>query len=321
MRRIKYFVLDVFADQPLAGNPLAVFPDRTFLREDELQRVARELNLSETVFVEDPTSDDALRRLRIFTPLQEIPLAGHPVIGTWFLLASLGMIDFDDVLHSGMAGLEHTKASIEKITFKHQLMAGVLPLTIFRSDGRIIGVMMDQAGPEFGGEIRNLDMVSHSLGVDSDLIRSTGLPVMPVSTGIWSLKVPLPDRRALANIRLNYAAADELCSRFEGITIYAFCQEPVEEWARVRARCFAPAVGIIEDPATGSAAGSLGAYLAKHNVVKADPTVAFSIEQGYEMGRPSRLNVEITKEGDEVSLVRVAGSAVVTAEAELLLPD
>ncbi|HUX08120.1 MAG TPA: PhzF family phenazine biosynthesis isomerase, partial [Acidobacteriota bacterium] len=103
MRRVSYFIVDVFTDKPLAGNPLAVFPDRTEIREEELQQIARELNLSETVFVEDPTDEAALRRLRIFTPRKEIPLAGHPVVGTWFLLASRGLVDLNEVLHGGMA--------------------------------------------------------------------------------------------------------------------------------------------------------------------------------------------------------------------------
>jgi trans-2,3-dihydro-3-hydroxyanthranilate isomerase len=321
MRKVKYFVLDVFTDTPLAGNPLAVFPDRTFLREDELQKVARELNLSETVFIEDPTDRSALRRLRIFTPAQEIPLAGHPVIGTWFLLASLRLVDLDDVLHAGMASLETAGDGTEKITFKHQLGAGVLPITIYRFDGKIIAVVMDQAKPTFGDQIKNLDSVAKALGIPKSAVGETGLPVQPVSTGIWALMVPVAERATLSKIHLNLAVLAELTRRTSCITTYTFCLDPQEDWAYVHARCFAPEVGVMEDPATGSAAGSMGAYLVKHGVIEASPAAAFEIEQGYEMGRPSRIGVEVTKEGGEIARVRVAGSAVVVAEAELRLPD
>ncbi len=321
MRRVRYFVVDVFSKRPLAGNPLAVFPDRSLLRENELQRVARELNLSETVFVEPSGEEGALRRLRIFTPAAELPLAGHPVIGTWHLLAERGIVDFDEALREGLVESEAADGGGEKLRFRHELKAGVLPMTIYRDGGAVSAVAMDQAPPEFGEEVRDLGLAAEAVGVDEADIESTGLLPQAVSTGMFILMLPLATRDALSGVRLDLAAVERLCGEAGCGGIYAHTREAEEEWAFVRARGFFPGFGVPEDPATGSAAGCLGAYLARHRVLDARGTVAFHIEQGYEIGRPSRIGVEVTEENDEVTRVRIVGSAVVVAEAEMLLPD
>ena len=321
MRRLGYFVLDVFSEMPLCGNPLAVFPDRSQLRDEELQRVARELNLSETVFVEPSSEEGALRRLRIFTPQKELQMAGHPVIGTWYLLASRGIVDFKDALEDGMALLELSEGGTEALSFRHELGVGVLPMTVYRNGGVVSAVAMDQAKPEFGEEIRNLGLAAEALGVDEEDIRSSGLLPQPVSTGQYNLMLPLATRAALSGIRPNISIVMQLCSNFDCGGIYAFTREAKEAWAFARARGIFFPLGIPEDPATGAAAGSLGAYLARHHVIDSRTTATFEIEQGYEMGRPSRIGVEITEDDGEIVRVRVFGSAVVVAEAELLLPD
>ena len=321
MRRVEYFVLDVFSERPLAGNPLAVFPDRSQLREDELQRVARELNLSETVFVEPSSQEGALRRLRIFTPQQELQMAGHPVIGTWYLLASRGIVDFEDALECGMAISESAAGGAEELSFRHELGVGVLPMTVYRDGGVVSAVAMDQAKAEFREEIRDLGLAAETLGVAEEDIRSSGLLPQPVSTGQYNLMLPLATRAALSGIRPDISAVMRLCSNWDCGGIYAFTREAEEEWAFVRARGIFFPLGIPEDPATGAAAGSLGAYLARHRVIGSRDTATFEIEQGYEIGRPSRIGVEVTEENGEIVRVRVVGSAVVVAEAELLLPD
>lgn len=321
MRRVKYYVVDVFTDRPLAGNPVAIFPDRSDLREDELQRIAKELNLSETVFVEESNQQGALRRLRIFTPASEIPLAGHPVVGAWFLLASDNLVDIEGALSERLAEIETTDESIEKITFKHELGVGILPVTLYREGGDFTNVVMEQARPQFGEEILDIGLVGEALGIDKSAIKKTGLPCLPVSTGIRFLIVPVADRGSLANVSLNLTAFDELCTAADCIGVYAFTLDASENWALVRTRSFVPAAGVPEDPATGSAAGCLGAYLARQNVIEAEPTAAFRIEQGYEMGRPSRIGVEVTREAGEIARVRIVGSAVKVAEAEMILPD
>jgi trans-2,3-dihydro-3-hydroxyanthranilate isomerase len=321
MRRVSYFIVDVFTEVPLAGNPLAVFPDRLGLMDEELQRVARELNLSETVFVEDPGDKAALRRLRIFTPCREIPLAGHPVVGTWFLLASRGFVDLDEVLHTGMASLESSEDGIEKITFKHQLGAGVLPVTVYRRDGEVTSVAMEQVLPVFGAEITELEPVATALGLRTEQIKSSGLPPQVVSTGLPVMVVPLARLSALESIRINSSEFSKLMEDYDCTGVYAFTRDAPKEIALVRTRGFFPDVGVAEDPATGSAAGCLGSYLAKHDVIRPLPSVAFQISQGSEIGRPSAIGVEITAEGSEITHVRVVGSAVVVIEADLLLPD
>jgi trans-2,3-dihydro-3-hydroxyanthranilate isomerase len=321
MRRVDYFIVDVFTETALAGNPLAVFPDRTGLMDDELQRVARELNLSETVFVEDPGDETALRRLRIFTPRREIPLAGHPVVGTWFLLASRGLVDLDEVLHSGMASLEMTEEGIEKITFRHQLGVGVLPVTVYRKDGEVTSVAMDQVRPVFGEEIADVGPIAKALGLKADQIKRSGLPPQVVSTGLPVMIAPVAKMSDLQSIQINTTEFSKLTAGDECTGIYAFTRDVPREVALVRARGFFPEVGVAEDPATGSAAGCLGSYLARHEVILPMPSVAFQICQGVEIGRPSMIGVEITAEGPEITRVRVVGTAVMVIEAELLLPD
>jgi len=320
MRRVSYFIVDVFTDKPLAGNPLAVFPDRTEIREEELQQIARELNLSETVFVEDPTDEAALRRLRIFTPRKEIPLAGHPVVGTWFLLASRGIVDLNEVLHGGMAALEMAEG-IEKITFKHELTAGVLPVTVYRSDGEVTGVAMDQVPPVFGAEIIDFDLVASALGLRGNQIKGSGLVPRVVSTGLPIMMAPLARLADLQAVRINASVFSALTEKFKCEGVFAFTRDAPKEAALVRARGFFPDVGVAEDPATGSASGCLGAYLAKHDVIHPRPTVAFQISQGSEIGRPSVIGVEVTAEGADITRIRVVGSAVVVIEGTLLLPD
>jgi len=321
MRRVPYFVVDVFTDRPLAGNPLAVFPDRSELAEEELLQVARELNLSETVFVEEPAREGALRRLRIFTPGKEIPLAGHPVVGTWFLLASKGLVDLDGAVESGLARIGEGPGDSESVVFMHELSAGVLPLTVYRAGGEIVGVAMDQVPPKFSDEIADIGLVAAALNIEEESIRGSGLPPQVVSTGIRIMMAPVSSLSDLQSIRLNAAVFSDLVAREGAEGIYAFTLDAPEDWAFVRTRGFFPDLGVPEDPATGSAAGCLGGYLAGQNVIHPEPTKAFQVAQGFEIDRPSSIGVEVTAEGGEITRVRVVGSAVVVAEAELLLPD
>ena len=320
MRRVRYYVTDVFTDIPLAGNPVAVFPDRSQLSEDEMQAIARELNLSETVFVEEPTEAGALRRLRIFTPAKEIPLAGHPVVGTWYTLAELGLVDIDAAIADGLAAAEQIDGGAERVSFRHQLNVGVLELNIFRLDGGVTGVAMDQVPPVFFDEA-DPDAAAAALGLDAGAVRRSGLPPQGVSTGLPVMIVGLATLDDLQSIKINTAAFEGLLGGIEGcVGIYAFTTAAPEDWALARTRGFFPDVGVSEDPATGSAAGALGGYMVRHGIVNPQPTAAFQLHQGVEISRPSRIGVEVTAEGGEVTRVRVVGSSVVVAEAEMLLP-
>lgn len=288
----RLYQLDVFTSTPLAGNPLAVITDGDGLSTKKMQAIAREMNLSETVFIQKPTSDRALARLRIFTTTQELPLAGHPVIGTWFLLAELGVVPAQE-------GAVHVW---------QQTGAGVLPVTIEFKDGRPSRVTMTQKTARFFPARVPKAALMQSLGLKlSDLHAS--LPLEYVSTGIFNLMVPLRGRAVLKKIRMDVHALSKLISE-HGTLAYCFALgKPGKAFAR----------GMIpwelyEDPATGSAGGSLGAYLVRHKKLAAGRHL--EIIQGVEMGRPSRIHVTVGSDGEQL-VPQVSGAAVRIFEGHL----
>jgi trans-2,3-dihydro-3-hydroxyanthranilate isomerase len=301
MRRYRFYQLDVFTRRAFAGNPLAVFPEAEGLTDEEMQAVAREMNLSETVFV--LPSERALRRLRIFTPKQELPLAGHPVVGAWNLLATLGVTPQIDE---------------GRVAIEHELKLGVLPVEIEFRAGRPFQVVMTQGAYEPGPVIADeteIARLAAALGLPrADLRVSERLPVQVTSTGIRALDVPVVSLDALARINVNSSLLAEIYTAYGAIGAYAFCFETKEPESRVHARFFAPDDGIAEDPATGSAAGSLAGYLIDRGALE---TKSLTIEQGDFMGRPSRIAVEVTGEKGNVETVKVGGGAVIVAEGVL----
>ena len=281
----RLYQLDVFTTKPFAGNPLAVITDGDNLTRPQMQAIAREMNLAETVFVQRPTNNRALARLRIFTTTRELPLAGHPVIGTWFLLAELGVVP----------------ASEGRVQIQQQTGAGILPVEITFRNGRPVGVTMTQKDARFKALKISRDGLAHALGLAKDDI-SSELPIESVSTGIFNVMVPLRGKATLKKIRSNLRALFHVVSG-HGTMAYCFALGG-------RGKAFARGMlpwEIIEDPATGSAGGSLGAYLVRYNKLKIGEHL--SITQGVEMGRPSEIHVEIA--GEKGKLVpRVSGSAV-----------
>ena len=221
MRKYEFYQLDVFTNRKFAGNPLAVFPDAENLSDAEMQSIAREMNLSETVFV--LPSDKALRGLRIFTPRQELPLAGHPVVGTWNLLARLGVVRHDK---------ENQIVAIEQ-----ELKLGVLPVEIEFRDGEPFQVTMTQGAFEPGAVIsdeKELSELAEALGLElSDLNLRESLPAQVVSTGIKSLDVPLASLAALGRCRINSSLLAEIYLSYGAIGCYAFTFETMEENSRV----------------------------------------------------------------------------------------
>jgi trans-2,3-dihydro-3-hydroxyanthranilate isomerase len=281
----RLYTLDVFTTKPFAGNPLAVVTDGDGLATPKMQSIAREMNLSETVFIQRPTNNRALARLRIFTTTQELPLAGHPVIGTWFLLAELGVVP----------------ASEGSVHILQQTGAGILPVEFTFHNGRPVRVTMTQKPARFTRAPFTRAALAAALGLKpSDLAPS--LPVEFASTGISNLMVPLSRRGVLPKIQMNMRALAHLISP-HGTMAYCFA---LNGRGRAYARGMVP-WGIVEDPATGSAGGSLGAYLVHHGQLKSSETL--SITQGVEMGRPSEIQVEIAEERGKLT-PRVSGSAV-----------
>lgn len=303
MRNFEFYQLDVFTNNRFEGNPLAVFPDGTELSDVEMQQIAKEMNLSETVFV--LPSDKAVKKLRIFTPKQELPLAGHPVVGTWNLLARLGVTEKPD---SG------------SIVIDQELRLGILPVEISFENSEPSIITMTQGRFETGPVIDDenaLSALAVSLGLERDEIAcSAELPVMTVSTGIKALAVPLVSLTALGRINVSPGSLSDIYLEQGAVGVYCFTFETMEEESAVQARFFAPADAIPEDPATGSAAGSLSGYLVYHDAI-ADRE--FTIEQGDFMGRPSRILASVDGRKSAVDRVRIGGKSVVVAKGEVWL--
>lgn len=303
-RSLKFYQADVFTSQPFGGNPVAVIPEAQGLSDDQLQQIAREMNLSETVFVFPPTDPAAVVRLRIFTPTQEIPFAGHPVVGAFFVLGELGIVPL--------------KESV--IRLMQECNIGLFSVEIQADGGQVDQVMMTQPKPEFLGpleEINDLYKVAVALGLSKHVIADAKWPLEVVSTGFPVLIVPVRTLTAVRSIMPDASAIVELSRRFGVNGVMVFTTVTVEPSASVHARMFAPAIGIPEDPATGSAGGALGAYLVQNGVVEVAPTTEIIIEQGYEIERPSRLLVQVESDDDVIQSVKVGGQCVMVAEGTL----
>jgi trans-2,3-dihydro-3-hydroxyanthranilate isomerase len=262
-----------------------------------MQAIAREMNLSETTFVLPSTDAAAHAKVRIFTPQLELPFAGHPVVGTGYVLVTEGLIP-------------RRQGSF---TIELELGIGVLPVEIACTDGVVTQVTMTQRAPQFLAVLPTADVetLAEGLGLDPQDIVGTALPVQLVSTGLPQLMVPVRSLAAVQAIKLEPGHLHAICQRYDTHSIYAFTCETVTPSADVHSRLFAPMAGVLEDPATGSASGALGAYLMHHRVVGGDaPVVHLENEQGYELRRPSRIFIEVMRTGATISRVRVGGRVV-----------
>ena len=299
MKKCAYVRVDVFAKKPFGGNPLAVFHDAAGLTTREMQLLAKEMNLSETTFVLPPTkSSGADAKVRIFTPDMEIPYAGHPTIGTFFVLAKDGKL----------------RVSEGKTTVKMEARAGVLPVEIHRSKGAIRKVVTIQKKPEFGDEFNDIGLLAEALSTSKKEFDLRRMPPQTVSTGLPWLIVPLRSRKAVQEATVNPSAFKDVVARLPGniVDVYVTSLDPVDTRATAHSRGFFMASGsVLEDPATGSASGDLGAYLVHRGLVDAKRRVRIVNEQGFEIGRPSRIEVEVDTSSDgAIEAVRVGGSVV-----------
>jgi trans-2,3-dihydro-3-hydroxyanthranilate isomerase len=303
-RLLKFYQADVFTEDPFGGNPVAVFPDAHGLADHQLQQIAREMNLSETVFVLPPTDQAAVVRLRIFTPTQEIPFAGHPVLGTFYVLAQLGLVAATDGITRVM----------------QECNIGLFPVELYAQDGELIRVVMTQPKPEFLGPVDAMEdvyKIAGALGLAKYAITDMKWPIEVVSTGLPVLIVPVRTLTAVRSIQPNASAIMDICSRFGANGIMVFTTVTVEPSATVHARMFAPSIGILEDPATGSASGALGAYLVQNGVVDVAPTTDIVVEQGYEIERPSQIFVRVESDDDIIKTIKVGGQCVMVVEGTL----
>jgi trans-2,3-dihydro-3-hydroxyanthranilate isomerase len=301
----RFYQLDVFTRTPLKGNALAVFPDAQDLSDQTMQALAREMNLSETTFI--TVSDKATKRVRFFTPGSELPLAGHPTIGTWWLLAERGLIDLP-------------AAGDVRVT--QETGAGVLPVRLTLADWRPTRVVMTQADPQFQESISDFTKLGRALGGDGKTVARKPAPQV-VSTGVPQMMIPIRSLEILRNLPSGGTgmALGTLLKSYATDCAMCYTLETESPDATVHCRMFAPGIGVPEDPATGSASGALGCFLVWHNVIRPHNGVAkVVVEQGLEIGRDSRIDVEIeVGNGGEITEVRVGGEAVTVIEGEVQL--
>lgn len=302
--RYRFYTADVFTKHVFGGNPLAVFPDARGLTAERMQAIAREFNLSETVFVFPPEVAAHTRRLRIFTPAMELPFAGHPTVGAAHVLAAIGDIPL-----------------ASEVT-RHIFEEGVGPVgvTIFTRDGNPVFAQLSAAKlPEFGPTPPSTEAIAAVLALEgADILEGQYSP-QAVSCGVPFLFVPLRNRDALRRARLHREQWETVLSSFWAPALYLFTFETERNDSHLRARMFAPAMGVAEDPATGAAATALAGYLGVRDTTAAG-TLRWVVEQGFEMGRPSILEVEADKAAGRIAAIRVGGASVMVSEGVMEVP-
>lgn len=303
MPAFPYCTADVFTSSRFGGNQLAVFPDASGIPEQAMQRIAREFNFSETTFVLPALDPRNTRRVRIFTPGGELPFAGHPTVGTAFVLATTGAIP--------LTGAE------TRIVFEEGV--GPVPVLIRSERGQPGFAQLTVAQlPEVGPAAPNAADLARVLGLASGDVLSGAVGPEAVSCGVPFLFVPVRDRATLARARVRLDEFSALLADYWTQKVFVFCDEPELQGSHYRARMFAPGIGVPEDPATGSACAAFGGYLARRDGRK-DGGLRWVIEQGFEMGRPSLLEVEAEKAGDAITAVRVGGNSVLVSKGEFYL--
>jgi trans-2,3-dihydro-3-hydroxyanthranilate isomerase len=299
MPQYKYLHLDVFTDRAFEGNQLAVFPQAQGLDAAMMQTMTKEMNFSESTFVLPPEGSGDVR-MRIFTPGDELPMAGHPTIGTTFALAALKVIEPG------------------RPVFTFELKVGPTPVELEWADDQLSFAWMTQQPPTYGAVAEDAAPLAEALHLDPDC--AMNLPVEEVSCGVPFFYLPLKTRKAVDQAEsdrlsmMRFFAQHKLPPR----GVFLFTLDGGADEATVYSRMFAPDLGIAEDPATGGASGPLGCYLVKHGLIEATRANHFVSLQGVRMGRPSRLHISIEQDAGTITRVRVGGKAVLVGEGILL---
>lgn len=303
MSRFRYLTADVFTDAPFSGNQLAVFPDARGIPEHRLLDVTREFNYAETTFVYPPADPAYTRRVRIFTPGQEVPFAGHPTVGTAHVLASIGDIALRDEL--------------TRIVFEEGV--GPVPVAIRSSGGVPVSAQLSVAKlPEIGPLAAGRDAIAATLGLDASDLRGDDWSPQSLSCGLPFLFVPVRNLAAVAKARVRMDAWDAVLKGTWASELFVFAPGGERPGSAYHARMFAPGLNVPEDPATGSANAALAGYLAARDPLR-DGLLTWRVEQGFEMGRPSIIDVEADVAGGKVTAVRVGGSSVLVSEGTMAI--
>ena len=299
---VRYLTLDVFTGTPFGGNQLAVFPDATGIPEGALLNICREFNFSETTFCYPPEDPSHTRKVRIFTPGAEVPFAGHPTVGTAAALA----------LCEGALPEGHGR-------FRFEMGVGIVHVDVRVESPRRAWAELSVAKlPEVGPHAPTINTLAEILSLDAGDLMGGAMSPQAVSCGLPFLIVPLKSLKALAASRIRMDRWEQTLQRFWAPEVLVVARDPEQGEHHWRARMYAPGLRVPEDPATGSAIAAFGGWLAMKEP-KADGSFAWSVDQGIEMGRPSRLDVSADKAGGQVTAVRVAGRAVLMSEGTLQL--
>lgn len=293
-RNLTFEHVDVFTTKPFGGNQLAVFENPGKLTKAKMQLIAREMNFSETTFIFPSKEKDVDARVRIFTPADEIPFAGHPVLGTAF------------VILGSRKGKKADKLVLE-------LDAGRIEVEVVKSTKTETKLSMTQPVPKFGSALQNRGQAARAVGIKNFDLLGGGV----VSNGMDFLIMEARDTEVVAGAHLNMEEAVNVTSRHKVAGIYLFARLESGK-TNVHARFFAPVLSIAEDPATGSAAGALGGYLSR--ILKFPSELKLVIKQGKEMGRPSLLQADVHCDRGMVQKVQVSGSVVRVGEGSICTP-
>ena len=299
--RYRYLTADVFTDKPFGGNQLAVFPEAQGLNDEQMFALAREFNFSETTFVFAPEKGGT-RKLRIWTPGGEVPFAGHPTVGTAHVLAEIGEIPLEG---------ESTSIVFEE-------GVGPVPVKIRARGGKPVFAQLSVAKlPEIGPPVPTRETLANMLSLEpKDLVGGHFAP-QSVSCGLPFLFVALKDRGAVKRSRIRVDQWERtLGNNAWASMIMVFSRDPEREGSDIRARMYAPGISVPEDPATGSACAALGGYLGARDT-RQEGTLRWIVEQGFEMGRPSIIEVEVDKAAGAITAVRVGGASVTMSEGSI----
>ena len=301
---LEFLLIDVFTDKPFGGSRLYLFPDGGSVPEHMMQKLAMELGAGETAFIVPPRSKtEGVSGLRVFTPSAEIPFGGHSVLGATFALDQLRMRD-------------EVPADQPHIW---ELEAGRYPVLTSENEG-VTTYSLQQDDPAFMGQYFHRSKVARTLGISESEIAVTGLPCEVISTGLPIHIVPLGSLEAMEAISLRRRDADAIARDLGFGDLFVFTCETVNEDATVHCRMFAPHFGIPEDAASGAATGALMAYLVKHRLVKHQPQVRIVVEQGLELGRPSRIVADAEIVGGQARSIQVGGQCVLVGSGTINIP-
>lgn len=301
----KHFVIaDVFTEKQFGGNQLAVFTDGSELDAATMQNIAREMNYSETTFLLPPERGGDFR-VRIFTPGQELPFAGHPLVGSAFVIVA--------------DKLKGPSSPVTSLTLETGV--GLIEVEVAVGNGRPGRTTMTQPLPVVRGEYSNTHALATALSLDAGHISDTGLPVETIFNGIAVMIVPVGSLAAVKGIKVDSGALEQISREVGASTVLVFTRETLSPASTAHCRVFAPAAGVAEDAATGSANGPLGFYLVRHKLVEAESTTRIVSEQGYEMKRPSLLYIDVSADSvtHEVTAVRVGGDVVISGRGDIFL--